>query len=101
MSVGIMFIVFEAYLVLRYQFLQVAEHIALYVRIRVFVYCQPAGRVLREQDADAVNFTGSSERSLYFVGDVDHLFTLRRTYAYGMHKDIADSIAKRLREAGI
>lgn len=84
-GVGIVFEVLEIRLVLRDQPFQKAEHVTLYVRIGIFIYCQPARRVLGEENADPITL---GQMRLDLRSNIDHLLAFRRCGGYEKHMKI-------------
>ena len=83
MRVGILFAVLKMRLTLWYQPFEKTEHVALHVRIGVFVYGQAAGGVLDKKNANAVAVV----RQMLFdlPRDIDHLFALGRLDGKFLH----------------
>lgn len=72
MGIGIMFEMSEMIVVLRDQPIHKPEHIALYVRVGIFIYRQSACRVPRKQYTDPV--FGPWNMFLNLGRKLDHLF---------------------------
>lgn len=78
-----MFEVLKIWLILRDQPLQETEHIALHVRIRIFIYRQAAGSMLGKEDTNPI--AASRQTILHLAGHIYHLFAVIRPYAKLFH----------------
>lgn len=74
MSVGVMLEVFEIVIKLRDGFAQEPEHIALYIGVGILVDGQPAGGVLRKENAETLALIFKA--GFDFARDLDHLFAV-------------------------
>ncbi len=85
-SVGVLLAVLKMRVVLRDQAPEKAEHVALHIRVSVFVYGQTARSVLNEEDADT--FTIFRQMLLDIACYVDHFFACFGPHLDRWHKEI-------------
>lgn len=85
----------KAFVELRNQRAQKTEHIAFNVRVGVFVDRQTAGRVLREQNADAFFRARIGDDIFDFARNINHFLALHRVDFDYIHRKKYEAVEPR------